>query len=224
MKTSLLAIKIFTLVALTALSTQSYSKCGGFKAYCQKYYPQYSLLATSNRSWAPEIFVLVNPGDSRRIDLYGDPIDCSNLWFDTLWYFNDTVPLTGVALAGGAYLKIAALPGVYEMIRGDTTKIHVSYATSILENLQLKNLNIFPIPSNDKLNISFTSTKSADYTFTLTNVLGKTIKEYTLKNLYGEITQEEDLSQFTDGVYFLVIHNADMIETRKFLKVSGSRL
>ncbi len=221
MKTSLLAIRIFAVFVCILIYSDAYSKCGGFKAYCQKYYPQYSLLATSNRSWAPEIFVSVNPGDSIRIDLYGDPIDCSNLWFDTLWYFNDTIELTGVALAGGAYLKIAALPGVYEMIRGDTTKIHVSYVTSINENKLFNGLNIYPVPANNKLNISFISTKPADYTFTLSNVLGKIIKEYTLKNISGEIKQEEDLSQFTDGVYFLVIHSADIIETRKFLKITS---
>lgn len=224
MKISLPKFKLVLLAWLCFISIQSFSKCNGIGASCSLH-PQNTLIGHTNSypNLDLDLYITVNVGDSVRmvtqLDFTCPPFNSSNIW-----YYNDTIPLIGTTGFGWSQLIILPMPGIYKNMFSTvfTARIHISYATSFNEITPIRGLNIYPIPVTYNLNISFTSIKPSDYTITITNDLGSNIKEYSLSNVSGEMKQTFDLSQFTDGIYFLSIHNDEMIETRKILKIKGN--
>ncbi len=77
-------------------------------------------------------------------------------------------------------------------------------------NLQSLELNLFPIPANEILNISYESTSETNYSFRLINMLGKEVLVNTGTSSSGNNQTEMDLGGITPGIYFLeVINGAD---------------
>lgn len=93
-----------------------------------------------------------------------------------------------------------------------------NYSTIVTNNLSvndfeiLNELTIYPNPVSDLLNYS---TRSKIEKIQIYNVLGKLIKEVTP----NQNTNEINISNLTDGVYFIAFQSEDKKATKKFIKI-----
>jgi hypothetical protein len=71
--------------------------------------------------------------------------------------------------------------------------------------VSIDNLDVYPNPSRDIFNVSFTSEEAQDLEVRVINVVGEVVYTEGLENFTGEYTKEIDLVKYTKGIYFLEI-------------------
>ena len=71
------------------------------------------------------------------------------------------------------------------------------------DNFGISELEVYPNPSRDIFNISFTSDEVQDFTLRVVNLLGEEIIKEDMQQFVGEYVISLDLSQFDKGVYLL---------------------
>ena len=74
-----------------------------------------------------------------------------------------------------------------------------------LENSALANLDVYPNPSRDIFNVTFTSEKAQTMTVKVVNMIGEEIFTEELTEFVGQYTQVIDMNTQAKGVYFLQI-------------------
>ena len=72
-----------------------------------------------------------------------------------------------------------------------------------LEEEVVTDLNIYPNPVLNKLNISFSSTENEKYNFKIIDVLGNIILNENYTSINGENKEQLNLSYVAKGIYFL---------------------
>jgi hypothetical protein len=95
--------------------------------------------------------------------------------------------------------------------------INISPATIIQQYQNISNLNVFPNPAIDKLNISFNSTVSDNFQFTLFDITGKTLINQNIKSTIGENKTTIDVSELDNGIYFYTISNSVISQSNKII-------
>lgn len=217
MKNYLLFRKFILIVLLSVTVGKTYSGCG---PVAKGYIIHNGLTTFAGVVPFPQpIYLTINPGDSIELKIAGDLGNCGYN-FSGNWTYNN-MPLLNT---GGITLITLGQQGTYvapcTAFPCYAGPFYVTFNAVGLNNINyLSFINLSPIPAKNNLTISFSSIKENDYTLTFANALGDIVKEYTLYHVLGEIKQEEDITALADGVYFLSIHNKDMIETRRFLKI-----
>ena len=81
----------------------------------------------------------------------------------------------------------------------------------------IANLAIFPNPSSDIFNVSFTSEDIQDLKVRILNVIGREIVNENLEQFVGEYVKSLNLNEYTKGVYFLEITTNDGIINKKLI-------
>ena len=81
----------------------------------------------------------------------------------------------------------------------------------------INNLFIYPNPSRDIFNISFTSDTKQDLKVRIFNVIGEEIISDNLQQFIGEYTKQINLSDNAKGVYFLEIEMGDGVINKKLI-------
>lgn len=89
------------------------------------------------------------------------------------------------------------------------------FPTSVHNILKETEVNVFPNPSNDYLNVDFTLNETADINITLTDLAGKTLYQRALPNANGNQGLVINTSAFANGMYTLTLRTKDGIVTRK---------
>ncbi|MBK7388835.1 MAG: T9SS type A sorting domain-containing protein [Bacteroidetes bacterium] len=79
------------------------------------------------------------------------------------------------------------------------------------------NLNIFPVPVNEILNISFESTIETNSSIRLINLIGKEVIVLSGKSEVGNNESTLDLTGVTPGIYFLEVVNGDQKSVEKIV-------
>ena len=74
-----------------------------------------------------------------------------------------------------------------------------------LENSSVANLDVYPNPSRDIFNVSFTSEEAQTMTVKVVNMIGEEIFTEELTEFVGQYTQVIDMNTQPKGVYFLEI-------------------
>ena len=100
--------------------------------------------------------------------------------------------------------------GIYWLIvedyygcQSDTVFVEVDWIPAFINNLEIDNFKIYPNPSRDVFNISFTSNMSQDLEITIKNLIGEEINKNTLEDYKGDFNYYLDLSSFSKGIYLL---------------------
>ena len=108
---------------------------------------------------------------------------------------------------GGAYFSLSWTPLVYW-----------TQPTSRIEGgTAIANLDIYPNPSRDVFNISFTSEYVQDLKVRILNVVGEELMADDLQQFIGEYTKQINLHENAKGVYFLELETNDGIINKKVL-------
>jgi plastocyanin len=81
----------------------------------------------------------------------------------------------------------------------------------------ISNLDIYPNPSRDIFNVSFTSEDVQDLKVRILNLIGEEIINYNLEQFIGEYTKQIDLTNNAKGIYFLEIETNDGVVNKKLI-------
>jgi hypothetical protein len=81
----------------------------------------------------------------------------------------------------------------------------------------IANLTIYPNPSRDVFNISFTSDAKQNLRVRILNVIGEELINENLEQFIGEYTKQINLSDNAKGIYFLEIETNDRIINKKLI-------
>ncbi len=79
------------------------------------------------------------------------------------------------------------------------------------------NLAIYPNPSRDVFNISFTSEEIQDLEVRVINLIGEELINESLEKFIGEYTKAINLANYTKGIYFLEISTNNGIINKKMI-------
>ncbi|MDC0249702.1 T9SS type A sorting domain-containing protein, partial [Flavobacteriales bacterium] len=80
-----------------------------------------------------------------------------------------------------------------------------SITSGLNEGEAITNLDIYPNPSKDIFNVTFTSEEIQNIGVRVLNIVGEVIYTKNLDQFVGEYTKAIDLATYTKGVYFLEI-------------------
>jgi hypothetical protein len=81
----------------------------------------------------------------------------------------------------------------------------------------INNLSIYPNPSRDVFNVSFTSDTKQDLKVRILNLIGEELINENLQQFIGEYTKQIDLSNNAKGIYFLEIETNDGVINKKLI-------
>ena len=91
------------------------------------------------------------------------------------------------------------------------TSIRVEGGTAI------NNLDVYPNPSRDIFNVTFTSEDVQNLEVRIINVIGEVVYTEDLVQFVGEYTKQVDLATYTKGVYFLEITTDNGVINKKLI-------
>jgi hypothetical protein len=77
--------------------------------------------------------------------------------------------------------------------------------------------SIYPNPTTDILNIALNSSKEGNYTYTVLNQLGQTIRSGDIMLANGK-PASINTQEISNGVYFIQVRNGQSSQTIKFIK------
>jgi len=81
----------------------------------------------------------------------------------------------------------------------------------------IANLDVYPNPSRDVFNVTFTSEDVQDLDVRVINVVGEVVYSEELQQFVGEYTKSIDLATYTKGVYFLEITTNNGVVNKKLI-------
>jgi hypothetical protein len=81
----------------------------------------------------------------------------------------------------------------------------------------ITNLDVYPNPSRDVFNVSFTSEDTQNLKVRILNLIGEELISEDLQEFIGEYTKQIDLATYTKGVYFLEITTNNGVINKKLI-------
>ena len=109
---------------------------------------------------------------------------------------------------GGAYKAPSWTSFIYFTMPGS---VRLDGGTNI------ESLDVYPNPSRDIFNVSFTSKEAQDLEVRVINVVGEVVYTEGLENFTGEYAKEIDLVKYTKGIYFLEITTNSGVINKKMI-------
>jgi hypothetical protein len=130
----------------------------------------------------------------------------------------------GNAYVGGGFKVNPFIVGGDTLILGgsvnNTEDIFISKFTcdginNVRENSTNQQINIYPNPTSEILNINFLQTQRRNTEVVITNLLGEQVKE--ARNKSQEERVEMDVSNLPNGIYFVSVKTTEGIFTKKII-------
>ena len=81
----------------------------------------------------------------------------------------------------------------------------------------ITNLEVYPNPSRDVFNVTFTSETIQDLKVRILNLIGEDLINEDLQQFVGEYTKQIDLSNNAKGIYFLEIETNIGVINKKLI-------
>ena len=81
----------------------------------------------------------------------------------------------------------------------------------------IANLDVYPNPSRDIFNVSFTSEEVQNLEIRVINVVGEVVYTEDLEQVVGEYTKAVSLEEYTKGIYFLEITTNTGVVNKKLI-------
>lgn len=86
-----------------------------------------------------------------------------------------------------------------------------------LESINLKNLKLYPNPSNGEFTMSFKSKEAQDLNLSISNAKGEVLFNKDLKGFKGKFEENFDWTNQPKGVYFFNLKSGNENESRKII-------
>ena len=83
--------------------------------------------------------------------------------------------------------------------------------------MDIRNLSIFPNPTEALINIKFSIENNQNVTLRLFNNIGEVLYEDNLQQFIGEYVKSINLEQYNKAIYFLEIETDDGVITKKLI-------
>jgi hypothetical protein len=149
---------------------------------------------------------------------------------DYAWYLDpsDAGTIQGTGLTstvtwnpdylGAAYISVSAIDecGEGEVSEAFEVTVDNTVGTSDLESQDIS-ITVYPNPGNSLFNIQVSTDYPGLKQIRLSNLLGKTIYNETIK-INNTLVYQLNLEELPDGIYFLEIGNDDQVVTKKLVK------
>jgi hypothetical protein len=90
-------------------------------------------------------------------------------------------------------------------------------SSKIEGGIAINNLDVYPNPSRDAFNVTFTSDDVQNLEVRVLNIVGEVVYTENLEQFVGEYTKAIDLAAYTKGVYFLEITTNDGVVNKKLI-------
>jgi hypothetical protein len=142
-------------------------------------------------------------------------LELTNVTTGQVWAWNN------VAGSSNSKTKFGLTAGDYSWrIRGACGTSGTSWATIFsqpveytlggarLENSTVANLDVYPNPSRDIFNVTFTSEETQNVMITVVNMLGEEVFVEEFTNVKGSFSQQIDMATQSKGIYSLKISNS----------------
>ncbi len=134
------------------------------------------------------------------------------------WYFN------GQPIAAGTGPEwIANETGYYSVevtfangCSGTSSELYMNFVG--LEDLVFGNIKLFPNPTTDAINISFEKTLTERTKFQIIDQFGRIVSE---ENINAVDSHQISVSEFENGVYFMILSNSSRTVRMRFVKTSN---
>ena len=172
-----------------------------------KSYPAVHVISQSGTSFSPNDLV-VNVGDVIRWEWSAGTHTTTSKAIPNGASTWDS-PLTS---ASASFEYTVTVAGVYNYVCtphesvGMKGSFTAQTATDVDENTSLTNFSLYPNPASSFININ----SNVNGEVILSNILGKTIKNFTLNELpRSDDSYRVDLSDVTNGIYFITIIPSD---------------
>ena len=106
----------------------------------------------------------------------------------------------------------------YLMCVSDTFYYNVTFVTTDIQEFTIKDLFVYPNPSNDIFNITFTTeTIQKELKVSVLNVIGEAVITESLEQFFGKYTKQINLNEDAKGIYFLEIKTNKGIINKKLI-------
>ncbi|HTO15564.1 MAG TPA: T9SS type A sorting domain-containing protein [Edaphocola sp.] len=116
----------------------------------------------------------------------------------------------------GAYLALRATSGYGNNMYIDNLKLRTGVAVNDL--VDAKNINIFPNPIQNELNVNINMKQAGNVVFSVVNTLGQEVKSVSKDLSAGNQVINIDAAQFAAGMYILNIKTDSGNTQQKFIK------
>jgi acetyl esterase/lipase len=126
---------------------------------------------------------------------------------EILW--NNTGTLARVKATRIDRSEVASLQRVYN--------VNLVMSINVTELTTISDLNIYPNPAQNLLNIAFTSASNLDYTINLLNSLGQRVHSRQLNANIGNNNYSLDICQLKAGLYVLQMQQEGKMISKKFI-------
>lgn len=125
----------------------------------------------------------------------------------------ETISLAAYASAPAAMVMFRGIGDYENQLYIDD--INIDFGTGLEDFSENMNVNIFPNPATDVINVLFSSIENAE--IVVFNLVGEVI--YMNKNVLNRINSV-DMSKQANGVYFVKVKSGDQIITKKIILVN----
>jgi hypothetical protein len=108
-------------------------------------------------------------------------------------------------------------PGTGQGTYANLASCQTNCNTSSIEFVSISKINIYPNPSKNIFNFSFTSMSAQDLKIEILDFLGKVIYIDVKKDFIGDYTNKLNFSKNDKGIYFLKIQNNEGFIKKKLI-------
>ena len=133
--------------------------------------------------------------------------------YDYFWSTGETTPQITPSVNGQYWVVVSDQDNCYS----DTVYYMVDWTSTIVEEVGIGNLRIYPNPSKDIFNIRFTSEEVQDLQVRILNVIGKEVSTENLQKFEGEYIRTFYLNQYPKGIYLLEIETDYGVINKKLI-------
>ena len=98
----------------------------------------------------------------------------------------------------------------------DTTELSGTSTGITYNNLDIE-FSVYPNPAKNQITVDFSSTNNKSSNLIISDILGKTVKEFSVNSSNGINRIDINLNNLNDGIYFINFSNNDIKSTKKLV-------
>jgi len=140
-----------------------------------------------------------------------------NAWDElTVDMFNLSVTWTE-SYTGQAHIEVFGTNNCGDGLPSDAYEVSIGNTFGIGENDLNVGVAVFPNPNNGTFTVKLSSESNESVKLSIRSIVGESIFNEELITVNGELVKTFDLSNFAEGIYFLILENNNKVLTEKIV-------